>query len=353
MSVATTSASAAAPEITHADYMANTQRPAFDGLRAVGFLFVITAHVPVVPFFGLLQGWAAVWIFLVMSGYLIAMLLMREEQRFGRIAFGPFMVKRVARIVPAYYAAILIYFLACWLIEPAAGDYVSFTSRLPYFLGFLPEYADKVDFSIFTHSWTVGVEVKFYLLFPPLFFMLVKNANIRLAAAAIGAVLLTLQGSFIAQSYCALLCGALLAFVMERPDGYAFVARATRVPVIVPLLFVVALLALLAKVAVFPAIAFVATYWIAYAIIQEAKVARVLTWQPLVYLGQRSYGAYLMHFLVIRLGYLIFGDSSAIGGLLTAAFCLAVTIPVAELMYRWIELPAIEYGRRLLAGKKA
>jgi peptidoglycan/LPS O-acetylase OafA/YrhL len=112
-------------------------------------------------------------------------------------------------------------------------------------------------------------------------------------------------------------------------------------------------LALLAKVAVFAAIAFVATYWIAYVIIQEAKVARVLTWQPLVYLGQRSYGAYLMHFLVIRLGYLIFGDSSAIGGLLTAAFCLAVTIPVAELMYRWIELPAIEYGRRLLAGKKA
>ena len=50
--------------------------------------------------------------------------------------------------------------------------------------------------------------------------------------AAIGAVLLTLQGSFIAQSYCALLCGALLAFVMERPDGYAFVARATRVPVL-------------------------------------------------------------------------------------------------------------------------
>jgi peptidoglycan/LPS O-acetylase OafA/YrhL len=337
-----------ASEITYADYRARTQRPAFDGLRAIGFLFVITAHVPVVPFFGLLQGWAAVWIFLVMSGYLIAMLLMREEERGGRVAFGPFLVKRVARIVPAYYAAILIYFLACWLIEPAPGDYVSFTSRLPYFLAFLPEYADKVDFSIFTHSWTVGVEVKFYLLFPPLVFLFLRDANARVALTAIGAVVLTLQGSFIAHSYCALLCGALLAFALERPGGYAFIAALTRVPVIVPIIFVVALLALLAKIAVFPAIAFVATYWIAYAIVQEAKVARVLTWQPLVYLGQRSYGAYLMHFLVIRIGYLIFGDSTAVGGLMTAAFCLIVTIPVAEAMYRAIELPAIDYGRRLL-----
>src|SRR6478609_1390443 len=90
------------PGLRYEDYLTNSHRPGFDGLRALGFLLVITAHIPVVPFFAVLQGWAAVWIFLVMSGYLIAMLLMREEKRDGDIAFGPFLVKRVCRIVPAY-----------------------------------------------------------------------------------------------------------------------------------------------------------------------------------------------------------------------------------------------------------
>lgn len=336
-------------ELSYDDYMANAQRPAFDGMRAVGFLLVITAHVPSVPFFGALQGWSAVWIFLVMSGYLIAMLLMREEQRTGQVAFGPFMIKRFWRIAPAYWMAILIYWLVCFAYELAPGDYARFMARLPYYLAFLPEYADGNEFSIFTHSWTVGVEVKFYLLFPPVVFLLIKGANARFAATAVIAALLTVQGSFNAQSYCALLCGAMLAFVLERPRGYAFLASLTRVPVIVPLAFVVALLVALRYDQYLTAVAAVATYVMAYVIVQEKKVSRLLTWRPLVFLGQRSYGAYLLHFLVIRAGYLIFGDDTAAGGLLTALFCLAVTVPAADLMYRAIELPAIEYGRRMLS----
>ena len=40
--------------------------------------------------------------------------------------------------------------------------------------------------------------------------------------------------------------------------------------------------------------------------------------------------------------------AQTVGGFLTACFCLAVTVPAAELMYRVIEGPAMEYGRRLL-----
>lgn len=337
-------------ELSYPDYLANSHRPAFDGLRALGFLLVITAHIPSVPFFGYLHGWSAVWMFFAMSGYLIAMLMMREERRIGRVAFGPFLVKRFCRIVPSYWMAILIYWLACFTLELAPGDYASFMARLPYYLAFLPEYADGNEFSIFTHSWTVGVELKFYLLFPPVLFLMIRNANWRFAVTAIIAVLLTMQGSFNAQSYCALLYGAMLAFALERPQGYAFVARLTRVPVVVPLAFIVALFAMLRYTEQLTAVAFVATYLMAYAIIRGAAMSRVLAWLPLVYLGQRSYGAYLLHFLAIRLGYLVFGDSTATGGLLTACFCLAITVPAAELMYRAIELPVVDYGRRLLSG---
>lgn len=322
-------------------------------MRALGFLLVVTAHIPSVPLFVFLQGWTAVWMFFAMSGYLIAMLLMREEKRVGQIAFGPFLVRRFCRIVPAYWTAVLIYWLACFAIEPLRGDYASFMARLPYYLAFVPEYADGGEFSIFTHSWTVGVELKFYLLFPPVAFLMIRSANWRFAVTALAAALLTAQGSFIAQSYCALLIGALLAFALERPRGYAFIARLTRVPAAVPLALIVALFAMLRYTEQLTAVAVVATYLIAYAILQEAAMARLLTWQPLVYLGQRSYGAYLLHFLAIRLGYLAFGNDTATGGLLTACFCVAVTVPAAALQYRAIEAPAIRFGRKLLSRRES
>ena len=285
--------------------------------------------------------------FLVISGYLIAMLLMREEKASGRVAFGPFLVKRVCRILLAYFMAILIYWLACLTLEPAPGDYQSFMERLPFFLTLLPEYANENGFSIFTHSWTVGVELKFYLLFPPVVFLMMSSANTRFAVTAIVTVLLTAVGTFNAHAYGALLCGAMLAFALERPRGYAFIARLTRVPVVVPLAMIAALFTMLHTIEQFTAVAFVATFLVAYTIVQEAAVSRVLTWPPLVYLGQRSYGAYLLHFLALRIGYMIFGSDTVTGGLLAACFCLAVTVPAADLMFQTLEQPAIEFGRRL------
>src|SRR3954462_12298575 len=213
-------------ELRYDEYLASNHRPAFDGLRGVGFLLVITAHIPSVPLFSYLQGWSAVWLFFVISGYLVTMLLMREEQSQRSVAFGPFLIKRFFRIVPSYWMAILIYWLACVALLP--DDYASFTVRLPYFLSFMPEYANANGYSIFTHSWTVGVELKFYLLFPPIVFLMTMNANWRFAATAMAAALLTAVGTFNAQSYCAILCGCMLALAMERPRGYAFVAALTR-----------------------------------------------------------------------------------------------------------------------------
>ena len=81
-------------ELRYENYLASSHRPAFDGMRGIGFLLVITAHIPSVPLFGYLQGWTAVWLFFAISGYLVTMLMMREEKSRGRVAFGPFLVKR-------------------------------------------------------------------------------------------------------------------------------------------------------------------------------------------------------------------------------------------------------------------
>jgi peptidoglycan/LPS O-acetylase OafA/YrhL len=336
-------------ELRYEDYLATSHRSAFDGLRGLGFLLVITAHIPSVWLFGFLQGWTAVWIFLTMSGYLVTMLMMREEKRIGRIAFGPFLVRRFFRIVPSYWATILIYLLACYALPPLHDEYAAFIARLPFYLAFVPEYANTDGYSIFTHTWTVGVELKFYLLFPPAVFLMTKNTNWRFAAIAIAAALFTAQGSFLAEAYCAVMFGAMLALALERPRGYAFIAKLTRVPAVVPVALIVGLFALLRYSEQFTALAVVATYLLAYTIVQEAAVSRVLTWRPLVYLGQRSYGAYLLHFLALSIGYMVFGNDSTTAGLLAACVCLVLTVPAAEFLYRTIERPGTNYGRQMLS----
>jgi peptidoglycan/LPS O-acetylase OafA/YrhL len=153
----------------------------------------------------------------------------------------------------------------------------------------------------------------------------------------------------------------MLAFALERRGGYAFVATLTRVPVIVPLALIAGLFALFrygAQItlfrygAQFTLLAAVATYLLAYTIVQEAAVSRMLNWRPLAYLGQRSYGAYLLHFLALSIGYMLFGNDSTTAGLLASGLCLVLTMPAAELLYRAVERPGAEFGRELLSRMK-
>jgi peptidoglycan/LPS O-acetylase OafA/YrhL len=342
-----------ARELSSANYLADSHRPGFDGLRGIGFLMVVTAHIPSGPGFADFPGWAGVWIFLVISGYLLTMLMLREEKQHHRIAFGPFLVRRFFRIVPSYWLAILIYWVACYTLPALADEYQAFMERLPYYLAFMPEYAHTNVFTIFVHTWTVGIELKFYLFFPPLVFLLIKDVNWRLGATVVAVAALLANGSFIANSYVALLFGVMLAFLLERPESYGAIATLTRVPVVVPLVFVAVLFWVLRYSESWPAVTLVATYVVAYVIIQRGAMLRVLSFRPLVYLGQRSYGAYLLHVLAIHIGYMVFGNDTKIAGLLTACFCLAVTIPAAELLYRVVERPGMDFARSVVARTRA
>jgi peptidoglycan/LPS O-acetylase OafA/YrhL len=346
-------------ELSFADYKTSTFRPGFDGLRAVGFLLVVTAHVPAVWLFSYLQGWTAVWVFFAISGYLVTMLLIREERKTGgAIAFGPFLIRRFFRIIPSYAAVLALYWIVLASLPPLAGEYAQFSRELPYHLTLMTEYIDAPVFSIFIHAWAVGVETKFYVLFPAIVFLLIRNDALRFAVTLAATVVLTAtaplfsaQVSFVNNAWCAILAGAMLAQVLEWRRGFAVVAALTRVPATVPLAFVVALFVMLRYVEVLPAVAAVATYLVAHITLRDGLMRRLLGWAPLVYLGKRSYGAYLLHVLPIHLGYLLFGSTTVAAGLLTAAFALAVTIPAAELLYRVVEQPGMALARRLSSAK--
>jgi peptidoglycan/LPS O-acetylase OafA/YrhL len=341
-------------ELSFADYQTSTFRSGFDGLRAIGFLLVVTAHVPAVWPFAYLQGWTAVWVFFAISGYLVTMLLIREERSSGAIAYGPFLIRRFFRIVPSYAATLFLYWIVLAWLPPLAADYAVFRQELPYHLTMTTEFIDSPVFSIFIHAWAVGVETKFYLLFPPLMFLLIRSSSWRFAATLMAAVVLTAmapllsaQNSFVANAWCAILAGTLLAQILEWPRGFALVAALTRVPVAVPLGLVIALFVMLRYVEVLPAVTAVAVYLVAHVMLRDSSMRRLLGFGPLAYLGKRSYGAYLLHVLPIHLGYLLFGSTTVTAGLLTTVFALAVTIPAAELLYRLVEQPGMTLARRL------
>jgi peptidoglycan/LPS O-acetylase OafA/YrhL len=110
---------------------------------------------------------------------------------------------------------------------------------------------------------------------------------------------------------------------------------------------------MLRYVEVLAAVTAVATYLVAHLTLRDSAMRRALGYGPLVYLGKRSYGAYLLHVLAIHLGYLLFGSTTVTGGLLTAAFALALTIPAAELLYQVVERPGMALARRMTEARAA
>jgi hypothetical protein len=95
---------------------------------------------------------------------------------------------------------------------------------------------------------------------------------LAIAITAMAAALLIAIGSFRAQSYCAILFGASLA--LARPRGYAIVASLTRAPVALPLGLVGALFVVLRYTEQLTVVALVATYLVAYAILQKSTLCR-------------------------------------------------------------------------------
>ena len=77
----------------------------------------------------------------------------------------------------------------------------------------------------------------------------------------------------------------------------------------------------------------------------SASCKRVLHWPPIRLLGQMSYSLYLMHFIVLLycVG-LLFGRIS-LPIILCVAFVLSIAVSWCS--YRWIEVPSMNFGRRL------
>jgi peptidoglycan/LPS O-acetylase OafA/YrhL len=155
--------------------------PFMDGLRALSIALVMGVH-DLGPISGsiarALNGWMGVDVFFVISGFLITSLLAQELASTGTLSVRRFWMRRVLRIMPAYY----VFLLAMAILLGAAalpslavaGIYLTdYDSALGW--GHLGRFRDLLG-----HTWSLAIEEQFYLLWPALFYVVLTIRSSKL-----------------------------------------------------------------------------------------------------------------------------------------------------------------------------
>lgn len=361
--------------------------PALDGLRAIAVGLVLVGHggVP-----GVSGGFIGVDIFFVLSGFLITSLLLDELGRSGRIDLTGFWIRRARRLLPALVLMVLSVgaareFLPYQSLDGLRGDAIAAFAWVANwrFVAQKTDYFTQGAPSPLQHTWSLGVEEQYYILWPVLliavtlllaararrYFAKITVGHVRLAAfviATLGAAASAAAAMVFTSDATrdriyfgtdtraqALLVGAAASALLVRDwsalnRGWCLIRTrwGRRIARVLPIVGVAALAALthyatgsagefrhgLLIVVAVAAVLVVAPV----ALEQRGMLARALAWRPLVWLGAISYGVYLWHwpiFLVLN------GERTGWSGLgLFGARC-AVTLAVAGVSYWAIEQP--------------
>lgn len=354
-------------------------RPDIEGLRAVAILLVVAAHARFAPFHG---GYVGVDVFFVLSGYLITGILVEEIRKEGSLSLTKFYTRRLRRLVPAMLFMLLcIGALSALLFSPsrqleaslAATGVPLWATNFFYLFGELDYNGPTAEDSLFLHTWSLGVEEQFYLVWPLfLIFMLCACAD-RRSLASRERMLLVSMFIMLAVGFS---LNALLTLIRPMAAFYMMPARAWQFalgalvwlwasrPAMTSVIggrpygggwllgwfgFGILMFAALRFDAnteypgwrsLLPSVG--AAAMIASGVIQKeaGTVAHFLSRPLMRYIGRISYSWYLWHWPVFLLGrkYAGGGDS-----LTARAICVFVSLALAILSWRIVELPFRRY----------
>jgi peptidoglycan/LPS O-acetylase OafA/YrhL len=353
---------------TSAHYM-----PQLDGLRAFAVAAVLTHH-----FFhparigGIDFALLAVWLFFVLSGFLITGILLRSRDQVDyrgdqrRLALRQFYIRRFLRIFPLYY---LVLSIAAILDLSDVRDTIFW--HLAYASNYL--FAMQGQYGPVTgHLWSLSVEEQFYVLWPALILFTPRQLLLKviIAAIAIGPAF-RLLGHFLDFNWVAryaalpacldsLGIGALLAYyshhVSERPTLIKYFRHCVSW-LGLPGVILVLLLHGLEHYDLVPVA--MKHFWF---VLEPAAWPLVLVWvidrassgfggmvgeilgsKPLIYLGKISYGIYVYHlfiyFIVPLLLQQINFDFFILPYAIQFGLLVGITVGIAALSWHFFEYP--------------
>jgi peptidoglycan/LPS O-acetylase OafA/YrhL len=169
--------------------------PFIDGLRAIAIAAVVAYHLD--PRW-LPGGFAGVDMFFVISGFVVSASVADFDAGSARAFAARFYARRVRRILPALLFCLFCTAILCvlfvppaWLNEGSArtGLFAMFgLANFELARSGNDYFSPRVDFNPYTHTWSLGVEEQFYLLFPLLFQAWLRGGRWRRASVAVFAV---------------------------------------------------------------------------------------------------------------------------------------------------------------------
>src|SRR5690606_31733796 len=140
--------------------------PGLDGPRGVAALLVVGLHAGL-P--GFANGWIGVDIFFTLSGFLITSILLKDIGRHGAPRYRRFYVRRALRLLPAYFAVVVIAVLGDFFID-AGGTLKGAVYSTIYLANWAA--AAEVPLGSLGHMWSLSIEEQFYIVWPALLFLL-------------------------------------------------------------------------------------------------------------------------------------------------------------------------------------
>jgi peptidoglycan/LPS O-acetylase OafA/YrhL len=338
-------------------------RPDIEGLRAVAVLLVVGCHC---GFSWCAGGFVGVDVFFVLSGYLITGLLAAEFRTTSRIDLPRFFARRARRLLPACALVVIVTTLAAGALF--APHEIAFTARAAAAAGLYVSnvffdrtasnyFAPNVEGNPLLHTWSLGVEEQFYLVWPLLILLCFRGrARIQRSIwtlAAISALSLVL-------SICLTRLAATVAFYELPARAWEFAAGgllalvpvskgavSDRIAVACGITGIVLILGSAVLInggsgfpgwmALFPVIGTLATLF-AGAHAPRRGVSAALSVAPLQFIGTRSYAWYLWHWPFVVFAGILFPGIAA-GGKVGAAIAALV---IAALTFRFVERPIRE-----------
>src|ERR1043165_620455 len=179
--------------------------PGIDSLRLLAALFIIPPHIEFLKLiyaggspghfymgapYTLLGEWSVTFIFLL-SGFLITYLLLLEKEQYQRISLSHFFTRRALRLLPLYWFLVLLtlvvfphidfFRLEPWSSKAFANQKEQLVLYLLGLANIAPLLYSYVPFLV--HSWSIGSEEQFYMLWAPL--VKYSNSLVRIAFGVI------------------------------------------------------------------------------------------------------------------------------------------------------------------------
>lgn len=343
-----------------------------DGLRAVAVVAVLLYHLGIdwIP-----GGFLGVDLFFVISGYVITGLILDSIERSGTLDLRAFYLSRIRRLVPALIAMVVLTLLYIGTYAPETVR--RFVSDLPYvFTGTMnwalvsrqQDYFEAIGRPpLLQHTWSLAVEAQFYLIWPLVLLLVLRyfgKKNISVAALGIAlvsgialflySVQIDTHASAVSHVYfgtdthsIGLFLGAALAVSWHPQNLTKEITR--RAQDFIDLIGVIGFLGLLSaflfikesdptlyRIA-FPIAAIFGCATLISVVHPASRFAPILSTKPMIWIGERSYGIYLWHWIVFQLtrpSIDLVGDDWAL-----YALRVLVVFALADISLRYVELP--------------